>query len=405
MSRDVSVSKKINTDIIRIYCWWIINIILVGTAIFIKYTIVSNLALMLLYVLSWKIFSSQDKRNSIMFCLGLLLLCGYSIILENNISYIIRFTLIMLFIGMAYFIKLPSKAICQALAMISLIYCVALIIGELYLVLFFDNSFLPTLRYEMRSQNLGDIYPKYGSIYAIQLVGTAALPFVFMLSFVCNLFKSKILIKRLLLLLGVIIAGNFGFIVAIAIFLVLVYFPTKLSVRKWFNRLVIILLCLIAISRPAYNFVFDALEEKKDVSNATRIEQASVLIEDMVENLGTTILGKGLGNTVDKVGKFRDYRDNQYFELQSLYFLNQLGIIPFVLFILWNLYFTFKYIPLGRFKLVYLCYVIYAMTNPYIFNTNQIVVIITLVSLSQVKQDIYNINITKSSWKNLVVQG
>lgn len=385
MIRDISISKKYNTDKIRICCWWIINIILIGTAIFIRYTIISNLALMLLYILSWKNFSNQDKRDSIIFCLWLVLLCGYSIILENNISYIIRFTLIILFIGMAYFIKLPSKAICQALAIVSLIYCVALIIGELYLFLFFDNSLLPTLRHEVISHNIGDIYPKYGSFYAIQLVGTAALPFIFMLSFVCNLFKSKILIKRLLLLLGVIIAGNFGFIVAIAIFLVLFYFPTKLSLRKWLNRLAIILLCFIAISRPAYNFVCDTLEKKKDVSNATRIEQASILIDDMTENWGTTIMGKGLGNTVDKVGKFRDYRDNQYFELQSLYFLNQLGIIPFVLFFFWNLYLTFKYIPLWRFKLVYLCYVIYAVTNPYIFNTNQIVVVITLISLSKVK--------------------
>ncbi len=362
-------------------CWWAINIILVGTAVLIKFTILSNVALLALFILSWKIFTQKEKRMSIYFCIGLLLFSSYSIVNGNNISLIIRFALIVLFLGLAYFIKLSKKVICNALITTSLVYCCLLLAGEIYLLFFFNKSFLPTLRYEIISLGIGDIYPKYGSFYAIQLVGTAALPFIFMLSFVYRLFYSKILVKRALLLLGIIIAGNFGFLVAISVFLFTLCFPIRLTIRRWFNYFVISCIGVVILLPIATDFIYKTIEQKKEVSNAIRVEQATFLIEDFTETPISTLFGKGLGNTIDIKGHFRDYRNNQYFELQSLYFLNQLGIIPFIVFILWNLYLTYKYIPIGRFKLVYLCYVIYAITNPYIFNTNQIVVIISLVSL------------------------
>lgn len=124
------------------------------------------------------------------------------------------------------------------------------------------------------------------------------------------------------------------------------------------------------------------MESKKEVSNATRVDQATVLVEDMSDDIVGILFGKGLGHTVSRKTDFRDYTGNIYYELQTIYFMNQLGLIPFICFLCLNIYFTLKYIKYRKYIILYIAYVIYAVTNPYILNTNQVVVIITLVSLA-----------------------
>ena len=83
---------------------------------------------------------------------------------------------------------------------------------------------------------------------------------------------------------------------------------------------------------------------------------------------------------MDVTTHFRSYVGATYYELQVLYILNQLGVIPILLFILVNILFVFKYMPDTKIKMVYAGYILYAITNPYIIDTNQVVVIITLLS-------------------------
>ena len=128
------------------------------------------------------------------------------------------------------------------------------------------------------------------------------------------------------------------------------------------------------------NEVDAVFEEKKDESNAMRIEQAVLLLEDLSRNPMTLLGGAGLGNTVDVTTHFRSYVGATYYELQVLYVLNQLGLVSFLVFILVNILFVFKYMPDTKIKMVYAGYVLYAVTNPYIIDTNQVVVIITLLS-------------------------
>ena len=98
-------------------------------------------------------------------------------------------------------------------------------------------------------------------------------------------------------------------------------------------------------------------------------------------------MGKGLGNTVSEKTNYRDYTGNIYFELQTFYFFNQLGIINFISFILLNLFFAYTKIRDPRLLFVYLCYILYAFTNPYILDSNQVIVILTLVMANKILED------------------
>ena len=147
-----------------------------------------------------------------------------------------------------------------------------------------------------------------------------------------------------------------------------------------YKRLFIGLVILFTIGGGIIFYIDAVFEEKKDESNAMRIEQAILLLEDLSRNPITLLGGAGLGNTVDVTTHFRSYVGATYYELQVLYILNQLGLVSFLVFILVNILFVFKYMPDTKIKMVYAGYILYAVTNPYIIDTNQVVVIITLLS-------------------------
>lgn len=58
-------------------------------------------------------------------------------------------------------------------------------------------------------------------------------------------------------------------------------------------------------------------------SNAVRKDQAEVLFS------GNIITGNGVGNTITAKTKYRDYSGPDYFEVQTLYVINQIGIIGY----------------------------------------------------------------------------
>lgn len=126
---------------------------------------------------------------------------------------------------------------------------------------------------------------------------------------------------------------------------------------------------------------------KKVDSMGTRQDQVEVLLRDIGQENTTIWLGKGLGNTVSEKTNYRDYTGNIYFELQTFYFFNQLGIINFISFILLNLFFAYTKIRDPRLLFVYLCYILYAFTNPYILDSNQVIVILTLVMANKILED------------------
>lgn len=117
-------------------------------------------------------------------------------------------------------------------------------------------------------------------------------------------------------------------------------------------------------------------------SIGTRIDQYHVLLNDFSSNFPDLIFGKGFGNLIQVVTSARDYSNYIYYELQTIYFLNQMGLLVFSIFIIFNIYLAIKHIQNHMIRLIYCMYILYASTNPYIFDTNHLVVIITLVNLS-----------------------
>lgn len=63
------------------------------------------------------------------------------------------------------------------------------------------------------------------------------------------------------------------------------------------------------------------MKVKAEFSNAVRVEQIQVLTET------NPIIGSGLGHNVSGGGVWRQYDGDTYFELQTLYIYNQIGII------------------------------------------------------------------------------
>ena len=149
--------------------------------------------------------------------------------------------------------------------------------------------------------------------------------------------------------------------------------------RYLINRIIIGAIVVAFVGPSLFSFVANTLEEKRDVSNAIRIEQTHVLLEDLASNPITLVAGNGIGHTIDVNARFRDYTGDTYYELQILYFLNQLGVFPFLIFIVVNIVFTQKYILSSQLRIVYICYIAYAITNPYILDTYHVVVILSLV--------------------------
>ena len=125
--------------------------------------------------------------------------------------------------------------------------------------------------------------------------------------------------------------------------------------------------------------MFDAfisvVESKSLFSNAARLEQANFLIDT------NFFIGDGIGNFVRKIGQFRNYNNQIYYELQTLYIYNQIGIIGLSLFYAVNIL-GLKGIKHQNEKLIlYLIYLFYTFWNPYCFDTTQMMAIITLINV------------------------
>lgn len=351
-----------------------------------KFSVLMNIALIGLFSLSFKEIVSRlvrfDKWDKLFFVIitGYLLVgIVYSLFLENTFSLIFRFFLLLLFIVLAYFITLPKKIIAifiwlnalQALVVIGL---------ALTLAIFFSPKEALVVRFFFMDQNWGDIYSLNGWLYIVQIKGNGLLPVAFFITYFYKLRFTFFL--RCLLLIGCIIAGNFAFLISIAFFLLFFFLKSK-SAEMLFRKLFVLLACGLIFTYPVYEYyVKDVLELKKQGSLGTRWDQVSVLLDDLTKTTSSTVLGQGIGHTVEVITPLRDYRGNFFFEVQTIYILNQLGVLGFLIFTLYNIRLAFLNYKKEGLILIYISYIIYSFTNPYIFDTGHIAVILLLNSLN-----------------------
>ena len=346
-----------------------------------------NLSLIGFFTLQLNYILKKTDRTRLLFIFlfigwGFLML-AYSAIAGNTTGNSFRFLIILVLIQASFFVK-PNPTYINIVIGFLVLQSLFLIGLHLILNLFFNASSYLFLRLFFQEQGWGDLYTYNGLFYNIQILGNALLPFGV---FVSVIFYSGI--KRtmftLVLFTGMLVAGNFAFVLGTLVFLVFLFLVTKsFNTRKFLTFAILGILLGSIAAKPALSYFQKTISNKSEESNPTRIDQSRVLWEDLSENSVSLIFGKGLGNTLNVKTKWRDYTDNIYFELQSLYFLNQMGLLNFLIFLISNIICVILFFKEPLVKIIYLAYILYAFFNPYFLDTSHIVVIITLISLNKV---------------------
>lgn len=371
----------------------IIFVILSWQFLLSQFSILSNIFLLILFFLMYNNGRNEQKKEMIISILIVSFLAGYSLIMQNEVSLIVRFALIIMFVLFAYMVNvncINSRMLLKGVFIISLVLCVSVVFFEFLLLFYLGESEKQMIRNEALNTDMGDIYPS-GFLYKIQLRGLPIIPFLYMYSYVSDLFPVKYKqFFRFIFLLTIVFAGNFAYLLGLLVFHALLYFYGMRKRRLFYKRVVLAFFIIVSLGFPFISYVTEVYESKKEMSNAIRVEQTNLLLEDLGSDVISLIMGRGLGNTIDVSTHFRDYTGNVYFELQLVYILNQLGVIPFFLLIMANVYFVCRYMTDNKIKIAYLGYVTYAVTNPYIMDTTQIIVIILLLVAQNKKNIVYN---------------
>ena len=348
-----------------------------------------NIALILFIILNIKYILQVIKKEkfiNIIIQVTFIIMLSYilyALFKENEISLIIRFFVILLLIILAYLIK-PNKIYISIFIILITIQSLFVIGLEAYLVSSFDQKSYQPIRMLFLGNSWGDVYTTTGTWWKVQPRGNALLPFAFFISIIYYSGRKRIVLS-IIFLLAILCAGNFAFILGVLLFSGLYYiYEKRWTLQKIIINFSLSSILILAISIPAYNYFADAVMKKAVSSNPIRIDQANVLVNDMSENISTILFGQGLGNKIDIKTQWRDYSDNIYYELQSLYIMNQVGILFFTWFIVLNILLSLYFIKYKLLLIVYSSYIFYALFNPYFLDTNHIVIIIILLSLRKV---------------------
>jgi hypothetical protein len=368
---------------------------------FSKYSIFMNISVLAL-VLFYFIYNRSIKLNLrkkfvILFLCTLFIHLCYSIFFtQSQYKNSLKFFLVIFFLVIAYDLKkLPVKFINIFIFFLSA-QAIVLFITEIFCLFFLDSTNIALLRDFVRSNEWGDIYSN-GLFYHIQIKGNALLPFAYMVTFLNH--NGRQYVVRIILLLGLIFAGNFAFLLSILIFHFIQYLISLKHRKNIYIKIITGFILILLTLYPIYSFTVYKLNSKIDDSIYERLEQKKYLLEDLTRNPIVLLFGNGLGCTLNKQSSTRDYRESTYFEIQPLYFLDQLGIILFSLFIFLNIYLAILNFQDNLILLAYACYIIYSFTNPYILDTNHLIVIIILNTLQYFKEKQNNNKILQ--WKFL----
>jgi len=373
---------------VKVYLFCIVVFILTRQIPFMEYSVIMNLALMVfvLLTLAEQITPLLIKGNQYSLLLaggmsGIFLLSLYAIAKMNEAINIFRFLIILSVLLIAYKVR-PNKNYVVAFLIFILIQALLVDAILIYLIANFNLHNYSGIRQIFQSNNWGDVYSFDGVFWYIKLRGNALLPVGL---FVAVLYLSgRKRIIALMLLVPSIVVSNTASVMVTVVFLTVIVFNRI----KWtFAKVGIILLGFLLI--PLLYGLTVKVISQKEKSMDMRYDQIKVLADDMTKTFSETLFGTGLGNTVSVKTIRRDYTDNIYFEVQPMYILNQLGIINFSLYIFLHVIFSLNFIRHRELLLLYLCYVIYSSSNPYIFDTNHFVVIVVLVSLKRAMNEKY----------------
>lgn len=309
----------------------------------------------------------------------LLLISYYSITLGNEPNLILRFFMILLSISLAYHIK-PDINYFYIAYVCFFIQAVVVIVFQVLLLFYFSPDYAGSIRAVFISRGWGDVYNYGYGLWNVQLKGNSLLPFFFFTSFVFLKGKSRFLLSSCFFIASI-FSGNFAFVLGfISFFLLYGLINLKISAIKLYFFIFITVISMLVFYDTIFDYLIKIVSQKSGYSGQHRIEQSLALIGDLAENKMTLFFGGGLGST-DISGFGFAFNDVIYFELQTLYIVNQMGFVFFLIFVLFNIYFVIKYVKSKEAIIIYISYLVYSFWNPYVFDTNHIVVIVVLVSL------------------------
>jgi len=219
---------------------------------------------------------------------------------------------------------------------------------------------------------LGDIYFFNKFMPKVQVQGNALLVVAFIVEYVR---KQKITKYLVVLLLGIVFAGNFAYVLGIGLFVAFEVVKKVLPLLKGQRRLLPITIGVVLIAYAVVMpYLLDKVEQKSEMSNQVRSDQIEVLLD------ANAITGEGLGNYVKAETSTRTYDGDIYFEMQTLYIVNQIGIIGLLLFYA-IIFVNIKMQGIER-LILYGIYLIYTFWNPYCFDTTQMIATLLIINVS-----------------------
>lgn len=378
----------------NLYCFlfFLVFFIITRQVPFSNYSVIANIAVVILIL-----GLIGSKRNSLInisfMSLWLSFLVLYSLYLGNDFKLIIHFMLAIILLLASNFSNNIPKEILKTFFILIVFQSFFLIIMEIILNLFYNENSYLLLRETFNDNGWGDLYTYNGYFYRVQVKGNALIPVAFFLTFIREVkdYIKYINFYRVVLFIGISIAGNFAFWISTLFFLIgySLFFEKNKVIKSIF-----VLVLIISASGFIFNYVSDVLLRKVD-SLGTRGDQYVVLIDGLTRNIYYFIFGNGLGSTLSIRTSFRDYTDNIYFELQSVYYVYQLGILNSIIFFALMVYLALKKIYYKDLLFIYVVYVSYALSNPYFLDTNHIVLIVILRLVYEVrrKNRLYNCSV------------
>lgn len=296
-----------------------------------------------------------------------------------EISRVLRFTEILLMIPLFFCIDESKDSNFYSKSFIRIAFLKAIVLFIIYVIVIKAGSSTAIRSYTI-SQGWGDVY-YFGSVFMtrVQLQGNALLVMACITAF----YKKDKLIYRIGLLLACLIAGNKAFLIGLFLFASYFCLYWIFATKKNYNfdfKVCALILCAIVATPILIDKVNSILEEKSGYSNAVRYEQAEILLS------GNIISGNGVGNTVIGKSAHREYNGGDYFEVQTLFIINQIGIIGYFLFLILTFGLCLQTKNQVFVCFVYFTYLAYTFFNPYCFDTTHMITGFLLCSVFNSKK-------------------
>ncbi len=314
-----------------------------------------------------------------------------SLIFGIEISRIFRFFIILAVIPLCFFFKQKNFEVeYRILLLLSVAKSLYLIIIAIGMVRTGSYAEQRLWAYE---NSFGDAYMLYGFLPRVQLHGNSLLLVAFIAEFER---KKKFTLLNSIVLFGVLIAGNFSFILALVLYFFNVMYKVIVYGRNKLIRTVLLLLLVVAVAFVLfYSYMELYRKSGPNGSSAFRIRQIVMLMNT------NPVLGKGLGQYVYGNVDFGRSADAVYFELQTMYIFYQIGILGLSLYYSITLSLCKAYGK--RILFLYFVYLLYSFFNPYCFDTTNMFSIIILINLQNQEGKCWE-NIKPEKKRKLIIQ-